>query len=77
MGGGRRSLLSGEALVELEGRGGLEQRIIGWIVRSAGGRPQWQNSGGRDPCPYLAGIQSENVEVPRCRNLNGRFNRFL
>jgi len=27
--------------------------------------------------PSVVGIQSENVEAYRCRNLNGGFNRFL
>jgi hypothetical protein len=27
--------------------------------------------------PLVAEIQSEDVEVPRCHNLNGGFNRFL
>jgi hypothetical protein len=35
----RRSWLPGDALVELEGRGVLEQRISGGIVRIAGGLP--------------------------------------
>jgi len=36
----RRSWLPGEALVELEGRGALEQRISGGILRIARGLPQ-------------------------------------
>ena len=36
----RRFWLPAEALVELEGRGGLEQRISGGIVLGAGGLPK-------------------------------------
>ena len=56
----RRWWLPGDALVELEGWGALERRL-GGRVRSL---------------PSLAGIQHEKVETPRCRNLNGGFNRF-
>jgi hypothetical protein len=40
IGARRRWWLPGDALVELEGRGGLEQRIGGGIVLGIGGRPQ-------------------------------------
>jgi hypothetical protein len=29
------------------------------------------------PLTSVVGIQSEEVEVPRCRNSDGGFNRFL
>jgi len=44
----RRFWLPAGALVELEGRGGLEQRIIGGIVLGVGGLPQWRAAGGGD-----------------------------
>ena len=44
----RRWWLPGEALVELEGWGGLEQRIGGGIVLGIGGRRQWRAAGGCD-----------------------------
>jgi len=43
-----RANLNVEEPVELEGRGGREQRISGGIVRIAGGLPQRRAAGGRD-----------------------------
>jgi hypothetical protein len=45
--------LPAEALVELEGRGALEQRISGGIVLGVGALPQRRAAGGGDPCPRL------------------------
>ena len=42
-----------EALVELEGRGALEQRISGGIVLGVDGLPQRRAAGGGDPCSLL------------------------
>ena len=44
----RRFWLPAETLVELEGRGALEQRISGGIVLGVGGLPQRRTAGGRD-----------------------------
>lgn len=44
-----RLSLPGEALIELEGGGGLKQRIGEWIVASAGGLLQRRDVGGRLP----------------------------
>ena len=44
----RRWWLPGDALVEFEGRGGLEQRIGGGIVLGIGGLPQRRAAGGGD-----------------------------
>jgi hypothetical protein len=57
----RRLLLPGEALVELEGGGGLDQRIGGWIVRSAGDLPERRAAGGCDPgrCRRLAEVDED------------------
>ena len=44
----RRFWLPAETLVELEGRGALEQRISGGIVLVVGGLPQRRAAGGRD-----------------------------
>jgi len=54
--------LSGDALVELEGRDRLEQRIGGGIVFGVGGLPPRRAAGRRDACPQsFLGIQSEKV----------------
>ena len=44
----RRWWLPGDALVEFEGGGGLEQRISGGIVLGVGGRPQRRAAAGRE-----------------------------
>jgi len=59
----RRWRLPAEALVELEGRGGLEQRISAAIVLGIGGRPQRRAAGGRDLCLLL---QASNLGKSRC-----------
>ena len=38
--------------------------------------PGWLRAGRCDPFGGVAGIQSDKVEAPRCRNLNGSFIRF-
>ncbi len=46
------SCLPGDALVELVGRGGLEQRISGGIVLGVGGLPHWRAADAEDdPSP--------------------------
>ena len=73
----RRSWLPSEALVELEGRGGLEQRIGGGVVLGTGGLPKLRTAGGCHPLRSLIRIQSEKDMAPHFHNLNGGFDRFL
>jgi len=53
MGERRRWWLPAEALVELEGRGGVKQRIGGGIVLGAGALQQRRAACGCDPCPLM------------------------
>src|SRR5437899_11035850 len=57
------------------GRDVRERRIGGRLALKRRWPPRV--AGAILPLCCVAGIQSEQAEAPRCRNLNGGFNRFI